>query len=368
MALDRDTLQEIKKYMDQRADGWRAYSTESSRSEFRAEMNLNEQRATRRLQFWVTVGGLSLAALGAFAYSSVVGTAERIALAQTQIAIENNKESKQEKDNRLANELEVLSGQIKKIIAARAQMEAALILAASAVEVARTVRKDTTKTSDELTDALTGAQDILATAKKQVAGINVSNLKIRTEVKKLEMALDEAAARRTELEKLSKNIALAKSISEDLVGAGGDIDKIVISALKNEDVKKQIVNAAAFPSGAVVPFVNVPLRQAACPVGWSYFRSAENRFVLGAGERNPPGQLGGEETVVLTISEMPSHSHKETLGEFTASFPSQQGLLVTGNAQAGFNAGRSQRTRSAGDDQPHNNMPPYIALYFCKKD
>jgi hypothetical protein len=64
------------------------------------------------------------------------------------------------------------------------------------------------------------------------------------------------------------------------------------------------------------------------------------------------GGTGGEENHRLTIAEMPIHNHTATYG-------------TNGNGSY-FGAGAGGYTcttmNSAGGDQPHNNMPPYIAL------
>lgn len=133
--------------------------------------------------------------------------------------------------------------------------------------------------------------------------------------------------------------------------------------------------------------------------GWSDFKPAGGRFIIGAvshdnlhldgskieeytpfssdlGSDEKPRQIGarqpdrgGEETVTLTVDQMSSHSHVIETFEW--------GHTVEGNLDASridVDDGapwRGQRgrlgTNSVGGNQPHNNMPPYIALYFCKK-
>jgi len=87
------------------------------------------------------------------------------------------------------------------------------------------------------------------------------------------------------------------------------------------------------------------------------------------------GETGGEQTVTLLQSEMPSHSH-------AANAFSGHGTLgdPTNNVWASVTIGRqgvdfygtstnasmsSQALAPAGGDQPHNNMSPYLTLNFC---
>ncbi len=86
------------------------------------------------------------------------------------------------------------------------------------------------------------------------------------------------------------------------------------------------------------------------------------------------GETGGEETVTLLESEIPSHSHSE-MGSNTQS--TQQS--PSGNFSAGSNAARRYAPAATNPDVmmnplaiaptggglPHNNLSPYLVLNFC---
>src|SRR5213078_751335 len=85
------------------------------------------------------------------------------------------------------------------------------------------------------------------------------------------------------------------------------------------------------------------------------------------------GETGGSETVTLLESEIPSHSHgllavggfNGTNNDPTNEVPAKgdAGLLpYTPSGPALAMAG--QAIAPAGGDQPHNNMQPYLTLYF----
>ena len=87
----------------------------------------------------------------------------------------------------------------------------------------------------------------------------------------------------------------------------------------------------------------------------------ENRFLLAAGSDYQLGATGGEESVTLTVNQIPSHSHV------------LQGkrLLYFQNAGSGVNQGGNWgsdegtgyvNTTPVGGSAPHNNMPPYLAV------
>ena len=77
----------------------------------------------------------------------------------------------------------------------------------------------------------------------------------------------------------------------------------------------------------------------------------------------PIGSTGGEEMHTLTIEEMPSHVHQ------LAFFEGESGGL--GAAALGRNTlpfdFANDRIGTSGGSQPHNNMPPYIAVNIWKR-
>lgn len=145
-------------------------------------------------------------------------------------------------------------------------------------------------------------------------------------------------------------------------------------------------------SGAVVAFDRSE-KTASCPRGWSLFDPAGGRVIVGAGEHsnqglsnypayadNPNTAIGGQETVALTKDQMPSHRHT-----ITSSPPSKNihdgfggsaenyGLHPTYDPSIAGGSGWSVTQHEnfmspEGKGQPHSNMPPYISLYYCKKD
>ncbi len=87
------------------------------------------------------------------------------------------------------------------------------------------------------------------------------------------------------------------------------------------------------------------------------------------------GQSGGEDTVTLTQSELPSHSHSAnaTSGGGSANNPTGNVWAATVIARQGVNtyntAGGTtmspQALQMAGGSAPHNNLMPYLVLNFC---
>lgn len=76
MALDPDTMAEIRAYMDERGENWRLHSANEARQAAYKEIEERESSKNKRLQFITTIGGVSLAAVIAFAYNNLRETAK----------------------------------------------------------------------------------------------------------------------------------------------------------------------------------------------------------------------------------------------------------------------------------------------------
>lgn len=88
------------------------------------------------------------------------------------------------------------------------------------------------------------------------------------------------------------------------------------------------------------------------------WKPIKDRFLLLAGDTYKGGQTGGEATHKLTINEMPSHTHKYKLA-YGATDPARG--FAYGNTPSGTFSG--DFIQNTGENQPHNNMPPYIVVY-----
>ena len=150
----------------------------------------------------------------------------------------------------------------------------------------------------------------------------------------------------------------------------------------------------SLPIGAVLAFD----KPSGCPKGWVRFWQGGGRFIVGAaseselndgpasfrndsnGEPLKPRPFGGSDgaqEVKLEPMHMPKHQHEvRWQGTHTVSLEEQpegqrevdladKRYLLTRAEKAGWE-GLNMRTTEDGASVPHNNMPPYIALHFCK--
>lgn len=75
------------------------------------------------------------------------------------------------------------------------------------------------------------------------------------------------------------------------------------------------------------------------------------------------GATGGEFNHLLAASEMPTHTHTVKEGSRTGT---PGGTLTSGDDETNSVASE-QTSGSAGGGQPHNNMPPYVAVYIWRR-
>jgi microcystin-dependent protein len=123
-------------------------------------------------------------------------------------------------------------------------------------------------------------------------------------------------------------------------------------------------------------------------LGTTYGGNGKSNFALPDMQGNAPmhpgqgpglslhdlGETGGSETVSLLESEIPSHSHQ--MMAFNAQgnrlFPAQNSIARESGATTYVASSTNpplvnmsdNAIAPAGGDQPHNNMQPYLTLYF----
>lgn len=86
----------------------------------------------------------------------------------------------------------------------------------------------------------------------------------------------------------------------------------------------------------------------------------KDKFLLGCGDTFELGATGGEINHTLTVAELASHYHNTytaTNGIGTYSIQFRDTVIGT-NVLSGV------ITNDTGGNQPHNNMPPYLAVYI----
>lgn len=93
----------------------------------------------------------------------------------------------------------------------------------------------------------------------------------------------------------------------------------------------------------------------------------EGKFLFAADNERKVDSTGGQEKVTLTINEMPSHYHEPDGGGNFAKYYSSYTCGQGDYSNCVHDDGYSSRTSSTGGNQPHENMPPYIAAFCWKR-
>lgn len=141
-----------------------------------------------------------------------------------------------------------------------------------------------------------------------------------------------------------------------------------------EQAKKDIL-LSAYPVGAL--FMSTANISPATLFGGTWER-IKDTFLLAAGDTYTAGETGGEATHTLTEDELPNiwgNLYNFALQNSTDSvgvggkFKLNTGTMYSGYATEGSQSDtRSDSVNfSFGSGQPHNNMPPYLAVYVWQR-
>lgn len=152
----------------------------------------------------------------------------------------------------------------------------------------------------------------------------------------------------------------------------------------------QGADSGSIPSGIICMWSGA---SNAIPNGWALCNGSNdtpdlrNRFIVGAGSSYDVGDTGGSNSVTLSTSQIPSHthsigSHSHDIYLTNPSYGSSSGRYIglsggstnpIASSSVDHNAARGQtetatgNTGSTGSGSSHENRPPYYALCFIMK-
>ena len=138
-----------------------------------------------------------------------------------------------------------------------------------------------------------------------------------------------------------------------------------------DDLFLLVFSQNMFPIGTIIPYAGDLSK---IPSGWHVCDGTNgtpdlsDRFLTGAGATYKLGDTGGENYHELTVNELPSHSHRlptgnANLGSGWAHYAGEPGAelsSVTYNSSPAY-------TKSTGKNTPHENRPPYYAVYYIMR-
>lgn len=162
--------------------------------------------------------------------------------------------------------------------------------------------------------------------------------------------------------------------------------------MTTEEVMAAIQEAVSnIPASGGVPINTITIWSGAVediPAGWALCDGQDGRpdlrgrFVLGAGGTYNPGAAGGSEEVTLTVDQLAKHSHGQYVpasatGSASTGYTNLVNPASTSNPVSGrpykdglFGPSTSAdqvNTKMQGNNEPHENMPPYYALCYIIK-
>lgn len=164
----------------------------------------------------------------------------------------------------------------------------------------------------------------------------------------------------------SGTITLAVDVNgttQDTAPAGNDyVLTYDVSAAANKKALITDVMKLVYPVGCIYFSTNSTNPATSLGFGtWTAFGAGQVPvgFLTADTDFGTDEATGGEKTHVLTVTEMPSHTH--------ATAPTNAVYNVTGAANGRTGAASGASTGSAGSDGAHNNLQPFIVVRMWKR-
>ena len=143
-------------------------------------------------------------------------------------------------------------------------------------------------------------------------------------------------------------------------------------------IRTSVPQGSSLPAGSIIPWygnlADIPDGFALCN-GSNGTPDLRDKFITGAGSTYALGDTGGEKEVRLQIDQLPKHSFVSgyiAVGTSMARFPNWGSTGEYKFCAEGADAGstlyfKNSSTMTIGNDKPHENRPPYFALYYLMK-
>lgn len=129
-------------------------------------------------------------------------------------------------------------------------------------------------------------------------------------------------------------------------------------------VSREALLELIYPVGSVYMSANDVSPQIFLGGTWERIRDT---FLLAAGTEFAPGSTGGEKTHILTIEEMPAHSHEIRHRGFYGTAAGSGRNCITRTPIAADPNDTIADCSEVGGGIAHNNMPPYLALFMWQR-
>jgi hypothetical protein len=169
--------------------------------------------------------------------------------------------------------------------------------------------------------------------------------------------------------KADLNGSASESFSATTAAAGTNTTQVATTAFV---LNPKNITDAVYPVGAIFTTVTAYANSAAVVTaigGTTWVAFGAGKVLVGldaadtdfdtSGSSTGSAGSGGSKTHTLTVAEMPAHTHSYTHPTTTDNFSIDDTTRITGTGAA--------TTGSTGGDGAHNNVQPYITVYFWKR-
>lgn len=213
--------------------------------------------------------------------------------------------------------------------------------------------KDTTySTATSSTDGLMSKND-----KSKLDGLsNYNDTTIKNEISTLKTSKQDKLIAGTNITISNNTISATSTTSTTYSTATSSSDGLMS---KSDKSKLDNLFNSIYPVGSI--YMSVKNTNPASLFGGTW-QQIKDRFLLACGSTYNAGATGGEATHRLTIDEMPSHNH--TWGWRNSAASGNSTWNSAGSDKTGTS---SDIIGNTGGGKPHNNMPPYLAVYMWKR-
>lgn len=175
---------------------------------------------------------------------------------------------------------------------------------------------------------------------------------------------------------VSKDVAarVAREVAERAAPFVSEENIVRRLSIEAQFLAKLSDRLSTLPNGTVIAVLGDM-----CPSPWRLFEAGAGRFLVGAGtaahplSSRRPGITGGEEAHILTLEEMPRHSHEVNVRSIDADPLSPRRHYLTMSPDAPVltlqtAAAGGPQASELGSAKPHNTMPPFLSINFCIRD
>lgn len=199
------------------------------------------------------------------------------------------------------------------------------------------------------------------------------------------------------------NETINSVFTETTDGINASINQLEVTCITSKQNKFHLDSEGNLSVNSITTVVDNPTSNQAVdfnsiyPIGSIYMNTAlvdpttlfggtwellKNRFLIGAGDLYEVGAMAGEVSHTLSVNEMPSHTHIQNAhchNQHINTWMNDNTLYdtqLTGSTK-GYYAGAALKSyttewstatnNNTGGSGPHNNMPPYLAVYMWKR-